>query len=211
MNKGQTAKAEKTPPRATYQDVLDAPPHMVAEIVDGTLYTQPRPTLLHSTASSALGIIIGQSFRFGRGGPGGWWILFEPELHFDEDILVPDIAGWRRERMLEIPTAAYITLAPDWVCEVLSPSTRKLDLGHKQSVYARESVAFLWFVDPSERSLEAYELHKNQWVLIDRLTDDAKVSLPPFEAIRFDLGDLWPPHVLHKSLPGQQSAVADSP
>ena len=210
MNAKLTDKAEDTSPRATYQDVLDAPPHMVAEIVDGKLYTHSRPATPHSRASSALGIIIGQSFDIGRGGTGGWWILFEPELHFDEDILVPDIAGWRRERMPEIPTAAYITLAPDWVCEVLSPSTRKLDLGRKQKVYARENVSFLWFVDPSERSLEAYELRGNEWVLIDRLTDDAKVSLPPFEAIRFDLGKLWIPHVLHKSLPGQQSAVTES-
>ena len=131
MSKMQTSKVGTSSRRATYQDVLDAPPHMVAEVVDGTLYTFPRPAMTHAIASSVLGGIINPSFQFGRGGPGGWWNLNEPELHFGEDIVVPDIAGWRRERMPEFPTGAFCTLAPDWVCEVLSPSTRKLDLGGK--------------------------------------------------------------------------------
>lgn len=207
MTKSQTEKSEPTSTRATYQDVLDAPPHMVAEIVDGTLYTQPRPSPRHSLASSELGICIGSPFHKGRGGPGGWWILDEPEVHLGEDILVPDIAGWRRERMPELPTTAYFTLVPDWVCEVLSPSTRALDLGGKRSVYAREGVAYLWLVDPDARSLEAFELRGTVWVLMDTLFDDAPVSLPPFEAISFNLGDLWPPHAVHKESPPIEQAV----
>ena len=207
MIKSQTANSEPTSTRATYQDVLDAPPHMVAEIVNGTLYTQPRPGPRHSLASSELGICIGSPFHKGRDGPGGWWILFEPEVHLGEDILVPDIAGWRRERMLELPSTAYFTLAPDWVCEVLSSSTRAIDLGGKRAVYAREGVTYLWLVDPDAQSLEAFKLRDSEWVLMDTLFDDAPVSLPPFEAISFSLGDLWPPHAVHKEPPPIKQAV----
>ncbi len=203
MKQSQAAKPFTASPRATYQDVLDAPPHRVAEIVDGTLYTNPRPAPPHAVAKSVLGSCIGPPFHQGRGGPGGWWILNEPELHLDKDILVPDIAGWRRERIPEIPITAYFTLPPDWVCEVLSPSTRKLDLGSKRTVYAREGVGYLWLVDPDTRSLEAFKLRGAEWVLIDTLFEDAPVSLPPFEAISFNLGDLWPPRTVHKELPSK--------
>jgi len=178
--------------RATYQDVLDAPPHRVAEIVDGVLYTSPRPAMPHALATSSLGNDLSNPFQFGRGGPGGWWIIFEPELHFGEDILVPDLAGWRRERMADFPDGAYSTLAPDWVCEVLSPSTRKLDLHGKRPVYAREGVAHMWIVDPADRTLEAFELRDEQWVLIATAKDDDPVQIRPFEAVTFNLGDLWP-------------------
>ena len=178
-------------PRATYQDVLDAPPHKVAQIVNGVLHMHPRPALPHAMAASALNINIGSPFGFGRGGPGGWWILPEPELHLGEDIVVPDIAGWRKERMPKFPDAAYCTVLPDWVCEVLSPSTRKFDTGIKRDIYARVGVRHLWMADPDARVLEAFELRDGGWFLIGTLTDDMPVSLPPFEAITFDLGDLW--------------------
>ena len=178
--------------RATYQDVLDAPAHRVAEIVDGTLYTHPRPAPPHTTASSVLGGELNPPFHRGHGGPGGWWILYEPELHLGDDILVPDLAGWRRERMPELPDTAYFTLAPDWACEVLSASTRRLDLHGKRPIYAREGVAWLWLVEPTDRTLEAFELRGGQWVLIGSAKDDEPVSIPPFDAITFSLGDLWP-------------------
>ena len=179
--------------RATYQDVLDAPPHRVAEIVDGVLYVNPRPALPHALATSAIEQSIGPPFQVGRGGPGGWWIIFEPELHLGDDILVPDLAGWRRERMPVFPDAPYATLAPDWVCEVLSPSTRKLDLHGKRAVYGREQVGHLWLVDPADRTLEAFELREGEWVLIATAQDDAPVRIRPFDAVTFSLGDLWPP------------------
>ena len=179
-------------PRATYQDVLDAPEHRVAEIIDGTLHTHPRPAPPHAVASSSLGSDLLTTFQFGRGGPGGWWIIFEPELHLGEDIVVPDLAGWRRERMAELPDTAYFTLAPDWVCEVLSASTRKLDLHEKRPVYAREGIPHLWLVDPMDRTLEAFEMHEGQWLLIASAKDDDPVSIRPFDAITFSLGDLWP-------------------
>jgi len=172
--------------------VLDAPAHRVAEIIDGTLYTHPRPSPSHTLASSSLGSDLSNPFQFGRGGPGGWWILDEPELHLGDDIVVPDLAGWRRERMTELPDTAHFTLAPDWVCEVLSPSTRRLDLHGKRPVYAREGVAHLWLVEPTDRTLEAFELREGQWVLIGGAKDDEPVSIPPFHAITFGLGDLWP-------------------
>ena len=178
--------------RATYQDVLDAPAHRVAEIVDGTLYTWPRPAPPHAVASSRLGFDLVGPFDRGRDGPGGWWIIDEPELHLAEDILVPDLAGWRRERMAELPDTAYFTLAPDWVCEVLSASTRRFDLHGKRPIYAREGVGHLWLVDPADRTLEAFELREGQWVLIASAQDNDPVSIRPFDAVTFSLGDLWP-------------------
>ena len=177
---------------ATYQDVLDAPMHMVAEVVEGTLHTHPRPAMPHALASSSLGGELSGPFHKGRGGPGGWWIVFEPELHLGEDILVPDLAGWRRERMPDFPETAFVTLAPDWVCEVLSRSTRDLDRHGKRPVYAREGVGHLWFIDPAARDLEAFELRDGEWVLIATARNDDPVSIPPFEAISFPLDALWP-------------------
>ena len=200
MEKVQTTKSEVCSTRATYQDVLDAPSHEVAEIVDGKLYTHPRPAVPHAVAASGLSHLIGSSFHSGSRDPGGWWIIIEPELHFGDDVLVPDIGGWRRERLPVPPTGAYFTLAPDWVCEVLSPATRKLDLTLKRAAYAREGVAYHWFVDPEARSLAAFELQDGQWELIDTLYNDATVSLPPFEAISFSLAELWPPHTVHREL-----------
>ena len=191
--------------RATYQDVLDAPPHRVAEIVDGVLYVNPRPALPHALATSAIEQSIGAPFQVGRGGPGGWWIIFEPELHLGDDILVPDLAGWRRERMPVFPDTPYATLAPDWVCEVLSPSTRKLDLHGKRAAYGREQVGHLWLVDPADRTLEAFELRAGEWVLITTAQDDAPVRIRPFDAVTFSLGDLWP----SKGAPGRVDRPAD--
>ena len=177
--------------RATYQDVLDAPAHLVAELIGGTLYTHPRPAPRHATATSRLGFELGGPFDRGRGGPGGWRIIDEPELHLGDEVLVPDMAGWRRERMPALPDTAYFTLAPDWICEVLSPSTRKRDLVRKRPIYAREGVAHLWLVDPVEQILEAFEARDGQWVLIATVEDDDPVQIAPFDAVTFSLGELW--------------------
>ena len=130
--------------RATWQDVLDAPEHLVAEIIGGTLYTHPRSAPRHATAASRLGFELGGPFDRGRGGPGGWRILHGPELHLGDEVLVPDLAGWRRERIPTLPDTAWFTPSPDWVCEVLSPSMRKVDLVHKRPIYAHEGVLHLW-------------------------------------------------------------------
>ena len=178
--------------RASYQDVLDAPPHMVAEVLAGTLYTQPRPASSHARAGTVMAGKISPPFDHDTSGPGGWWIVFEPELHLGEDILVPDLAGWRRETMPDYPDAAFFDIAPDWVCEVLSPSTARIDRHEKAGIYAREGVSHLWFVDPMARTLEVMALREGHWVLLATLADDAPVSQPPFEAISFPLEALWP-------------------
>lgn len=177
---------------ATYQDVLDAPPNKVAELVNGALHLQPRPRARHGFASSRLGARINSDFDSGDHGPGGWWIIDEPELHFGDDVVVPDIAGWRRETMPEFPDTAAIDQAPDWICEVLSPSTRQFDLTEKRDVYLQERVGHLWFVDPGVRTLEAFELKDETWSLLTALKDNDPVSVPPFDAIEFPLSTLWP-------------------
>ena len=120
-----SAKLLKT--GATYDDLRDVPDNYVAEMFDGELYASPRPALPHARAATVLGVELGGPFDRGRNGPGGWVILDEPELHFGNDVLVPDLAGWRRGRLPELPADAFMTLAPDWVCEVLSPSTEAID------------------------------------------------------------------------------------
>ena len=188
-----TAPAGRTEThRATYQDVLDVPPHKVAEVIAGTLHTHPRPALRHARASSILVGSLVSPLNRGSIDPGGWWIIFGPELHLGEDIVVPDLAGWRRETTPEYPDTTFCTIAPDWVCEVLSPSTRQLNLTEKRDFYAREGVRHLWFVDPDARILEAFELHDGHWLPLATLIDDAPVSLLPFDAITFSLGVLWP-------------------
>src|ERR1017187_611152 len=151
--------------RATYDDVLAAPEHVVAEVVNGVLHTQPRPGAPHARASSRLGIDLGGPFDRGKGGPGGWIILDEPELHLHGDVLVPDLVGWRRTRMPELPDASSFELPPDWVCEVLSPSTAAVDRAEKMPIYARERVAHAWLVDPIPKTLEAFGLEDNRWVV----------------------------------------------
>lgn len=176
---------------ATYQDILDAPENMVAELIYGALHTQPRPRGGHVQVESSLQIELGNAFHRDRGGPGGWWILVEPECHFGENVVVPDIAGWQRERMPKLPDDHRFLVPPDWVCEILSPSTRTIDLTDKRDIYGSHGVAHLWFVDPDARTLEAFALKDGTWTLLAALKDDAAVSVPPFDAISFSLGDLW--------------------
>jgi hypothetical protein len=180
------------PHPATYADVLAAPPHMVAEVVRGALHLHPRPAMPHARAASALGARVGGPFDFNGDGPGGWWIVYEPELHLGDDIVVPDLAGWRRERMPRFPRTAFVTQAPDWVCEVLSPSTRGLDVGPKRAIYREHGVGHLWLVDPDARSLEVFGLRDGAWVEVGTLVGEGEVRMPPFEAAAFPLVALWP-------------------
>lgn len=183
--------AKRTNPPASYADIEALPPNMVGEIIRGVLYAHPRPATPHARAASTLGFDIGGPFDRGKGGPGGWIILDEPELHFDLDVLVPDIAGWRRERMPELPHAAFITLAPDWLCEVLSPSTATIDRAEKLPAYAREGVAHVWLASPLEKTLEVFRLDGATYRLLATHSDDAKVRIEPFDAIELDLAALW--------------------
>lgn len=178
--------------QATYADIEAAPEGQIAEILAGELYTQPRPALTHCLTSSVLGDELVGPFQRGRGGPGGWWILYEPELHLGDEVMVPDFAGWRRERLPIFPKGqAAMTLAPDWVCEILSPRTESLDRGLKMELYAREQVDYLWLIQPLAETLEVYRRQEQRWLRLSFWQGTAQVRVDPFEAIELDLGALW--------------------
>ena len=177
-------------PDATYQDVLDAPEHMVAEILNGALHLQPRPAFRHSIAASSLADELISPFQKAKGGPGGWVITAEPELHLSRHVLVPDLAGWRRSALEELDVA-WVETPPEWVCEVLSPSTRTYDLTEMRDIYAAQGVKYLWLVDPYAKTLEAFFFGEGAWTLTAALHDDSPVSIAPFEAISFPLKALW--------------------
>lgn len=178
--------------RATYQDVVDAPEHKVAEIIDGELYLSSRPRMRHASAAFNLSGELGIPFGRGRGGPGGWLFLTEPELHFGEDVVVPDLAAWRRERLPSVDgDATFLTLAPDWLCEVLSPSTEKLDRAEKLPVYAMAGVGHVWLINPHHRTLEVFRLHEGKWLGLAVHRDEQRVRAEPFDTFELDLALLW--------------------
>ncbi len=184
--------AEAARKKATYADIESAPPNLVAEIIDGELVTHPRPSPRHGTAAISLGAELTGPFQKGSGGPGGWAFSVEPEIAFGENILVPDIAGWRRECLTEYPETNYFTIAPDWVCEILSASTERRDRTVKRRIYGEGGVRYLWLVDPRQQLLEAFALTAGNWLLVGSWRSDDEVCAPPFDAISFSLADLWP-------------------
>lgn len=163
----------------------------MGEIVGGTLHTSPRPSPAHAVAASGVGSDLHQPFHRGRGGPGGWWILPKPELHLEDDVLVPDLAGWRRARLPKMPETAFFELAPDWVCEVLSPSTSRLDRVSKLPRYAAAGVGHAWLVDPLAQTLEVYRRVGAAWLLVGTYGGDATVRPEPFEAVEVELSGWW--------------------
>ncbi|MGD0528944.1 MAG: Uma2 family endonuclease [Polyangiaceae bacterium] len=176
---------------ATYDDLRALPANVVGEIVGGRLLVNPRPGSSHARASSRLGAALDGPFDRGKGGPGGWVLLDEPELHLHGDVLVPDLAGWRRERMPHLPDAAAFEIPPDWVCEVLSPSTTAVDRTEKLPIYAREGVAHVWLIDPAERILEVFRLERGFWTLQMAASGERGVRAEPFDAVELELGALW--------------------
>jgi Uma2 family endonuclease len=176
---------------ANYDDVLRAPPEQLAQVVDGELHLSPRPAGRHALVTTVLSEELGPPFRRGRGGPGGWLLLFEPELHLGSDILVPDLAAWRRERLPSVGNEAYFDIAPDWVCEVLSPSTEKLDRSVKLRAYAGAGVSHAWLINPLHRTLEVLKRTDAGWLALGAYADDARVRAEPFDAIELDLALLW--------------------
>jgi Uma2 family endonuclease len=175
---------------ATYDDVLAAPSDKIAEIIDGELVLSPWPSPRHSAAMSALGEELGPPFKRGRGGPGGWIILDEPELHLGDNVLVPDLAGWRRETMGAVPSQGHLRIRPDWICEILSPSTERYDRGAKVRLYARAGVSNAWLVNPLLHTLEVLRLSSerpSEWTSLSVFTEDAKVRAEPLDAIDLDL------------------------
>lgn len=174
-----------------YKQLEALPEDQVGEIINGALHANPRPAGPHGRAASVLGMLIGNPFDIGSGGPGGWWIIFEPELHLGEHVLVPDIAGWRHETLPDIPKDHRFKVAPDWVCEVLSQSTGKTDRVEKMPIYAGAEVQHLWLADPGLLTLETYRLIDGRWTLTGSFKDGDAVSADPFAAIQIDLASLW--------------------
>lgn len=185
--------AQQDPRQLLYDAYLAVPDHQRAEIIDGTLYVSPRPAPRHANATSVLQGELNGAFQRGRGGPGGWWILFEPELQLvDLEPMSPDIAGWRVERMPALPDTAYFTIAPNWVCEVLSKSTESVDRNKKLPIYAQRGVDHVWLIDPIAKLLEVYVLGGDRrWQHVRVFEGDARVRAVPFEAIELDLSALW--------------------
>ncbi|MEX6507796.1 Uma2 family endonuclease [Jiella sp. M17.18] len=203
------SSAEALPRRervaATYADLEAVPSHLVAEILDGELVTHPRPAPKHAAAASCLGAELVDAFGRGRSGPGGWIILDEPELHLGSDVVVPDIAGWRRERLPTLPETAFIAVAPDWVCEVVSPSTERYDRGEKRLIYADAGVRHMWLLDPRAELLETFALVDGNWMVGTTMSGSDPVSAPPFDAISFPLSVLWPFGQQHAGSETQQN------
>lgn len=183
--------AQTRPKPARYADLEALPPNMVGEIVFGSLHAHPRPAPKHAGAATNLSGELYDPFRRGRGGPGGWLILAEPELHLGEHVVVPDIAGWRRARLPSLPDTAFIDVPPEWVCEVLSPSTRRFDRTDKLTVYAAFEVGHCWYVDPDARTLEVFARQGDKWLIAATFKDADPVTAQPFEAHTFALDVLW--------------------
>ena len=177
--------------KATYEDLCRLPDRVIGEIVNGELVATPRPSFRHSSIALGLGVKIGNPFRFGEGGPGGWLILLEPEVHFGEDILVPDLAGWRKERLPQLPDTNWTDVVPDWACEILSPGTIRLDRVRKMPRYAAAGVPHLWLIGPTAKTLEIFRLETGRWALLSTFLENDLVRAEPFEAVEIDLGLLW--------------------
>lgn len=178
--------------KATYADLEAVPEHLVAEIIDGVVRAHPRPSLRHGLTATSLSDELMAPFQKGRGGPGGWVFSVEPELHLGEHVVVPDIAGWRRERLPVIPETPFTDIAPDWICEVLSGSTETRDRSVKKRIYAEARIPYFWLIDPRLQLLEVFELRDGLWTDIGTWNSDDKVRALPFDAISFSLADLWP-------------------
>jgi Uma2 family endonuclease len=176
----------------TYADLEAVPPHLVAEILFGALVTHPRPATKHGTAATSLSHELVGPFQKGRGGPGGWSFVNEEEAHLGPHVTVPDIAGWRKERLpIGWDEGAHTDIAPDWICEVLSPSTEKYDKGDKRRIYALYGVPHLWHLDPRAKTLEVFALQDKNWLLTHTFIELEEVSAPPFEPLTFSLSQIW--------------------
>ena len=180
----------------TLDDLLAVPNGFTGEIVDGELIVSPRPAPRHGLAETMLGGQLASRFGAADGDPGGWWVLIEPELHLDVDprtlAVVPDVAGWRRERLPQLPETAYFALAPDWICEVLSPSTAALDRIRKMRFYGKAGVSHAWLIDPLADTLEVFRRTADgAWLQVATHEGAERVRAEPFDAVELDLALLW--------------------
>ena len=179
---------------ATYDDLLAVPEDIKAEVLGGELVTQPSPSLRHVRVQSGMNRFLGGPFDFDDDGPGGWYIVSEVDVRLGEhDIVRPDVVGWRRERLDARIDATPIDVVPDWICEVLSPSSTRRDRLVKFQLYARHGVPHYWLIDPIARLLEAYALDGGQWKSIGVHDDTAHARIAPFDAIELPVGRLFLP------------------
>jgi Uma2 family endonuclease len=186
--------AEPARKKATYEDLYSIPEGMIGEIINGELIVTPRPSRRHTLAASRLGSELIPPYDFGRGGgPGGWIIIIEPEIRLGEDTMVPDLAGWKKERFPVEEDHNWISEAPDWICEILSPKTASFDKAEKMPVYARYGVAYAWIIDPMVmKTLDVYRLESGGWWrLLESYGENDKMRAEPFREIEINLGDLW--------------------
>ncbi|MCL2723136.1 MAG: Uma2 family endonuclease [Polyangiaceae bacterium] len=182
--------------QATYEDLFALGEDARVELLDGNIVALPPLLPEHGLAQSALGSFVGRPFHHddGRGGPGGWWILPEVDIQLTpHDVVRPDMAGWKRERLPSPWGQRPIRVVPDWICEVLSPSNERHDRFVKMRLYAHAGVAFYWIINPAERLLEAFELHEGRWLQLGTWDDEAVARIPPFELIELEVGRLFPP------------------
>ncbi|MEW6267621.1 MAG: Uma2 family endonuclease [Thermodesulfobacteriota bacterium] len=178
--------------KAVYDDLYDLPENMTGQIIEGELQAFPRPHYRHANAVSAVGSELKPPYQFGRGGgPGGWIILIEPEVKLGENLLVPDLAGWKKERLAAPPQENWTTVPPDWVCEILCPNTYRLDRTRKMDIYAEHGVAFLWLVDPLTKILETFKLQDGKWLVLKNYAENDKARAEPFPEVEIDLANLW--------------------
>jgi len=184
--------AEAARTKKSYADLFDLPENVIGEIIDGEIIATPRPSRKHVSAGSSLGYQIGPRYQFGEsGGPGGWLILIEPEVGLGDDIIVPDLAGWRKERFPIEEPHNWISISPDWICEILSPSTVRIDKIRKMPLYALHGVPFLWLLDPSNKTLEVFRLESGRWLVLGTFAENDRVCAEPFLEAEIDLGNLW--------------------
>jgi len=176
---------------AVYNDLYKIPDNMIGQIISGELIAMPRPSPRHARAASIMGVRISSPFDLGEGGPGGWLILDEPEIQLGSHIFVPDIAGWKKERLPKLPETNWIAVTPDWICEVLSPGTARIDRKKKMPIYAQFGVPHLWLVDPLEKTLEIFRLDNGNWIVAEVYSEDDKVRAEPFQEIEINLNSLW--------------------
>lgn len=186
--------ADPAPRLHGWEDILAAPEGLKSEVLGGELFTMPRPHPRHGAIQALLSAEIAGPFHLGRGGPGGWWILIEPDVFFGpHDIVAPDLVGWRRERVPVFPDEQPISIRPDWICEVLSPRTARRDRTGKSDLYLHAGVPHYWLIDPEARTLEAFEGDEARWLRLGAWGDADQARIPAFDAIEIEVGELFPP------------------
>ena len=190
---------EQARKKTVYDDLYNLPENMIGEIIDGELVASPRPSPEHMFTLSILGNEVGPPYNMGRGGPGGWIILDEVEIALGEDIFVPDLSGWKKERFFKPEGQNWISIAPDWICEILSPSSIRQDRIIKSIVYAKHKIPYFWLIDPRNKTLDVFRLESGRWISLGVYAENDKVRAEPFQETEIDLSALWLENQLRKS------------